>query len=520
MKIDFEKEQIRAELLGSLLEFTKTFYPLLTSRDFIIPNPSSREPHVITICRELTRAFRLELTDARTIINVPPGHGKSTLLSMFVAWAMAHYPDSNFLYISYGKTLATKHTEIIKRIMSLSHYKYLFDVHIRSDSTAKDLFTTTAGGVVCSLGATGSVVGQNAGLPPTDPPRFTGCVIIDDPHKPDEVTSDTMRQAVIDNYQNTIMQRPRDMLRVPIIFIGQRLHEADLAAFLLDGEDGRYWDRVILKSIDESGNALYPEAFPLDKLQLMQEHQPYEFAAQHQQNPNPPGAGLFRREMFVILSEIPKIVKTFITVDSAETQMTYNDATVFTFWGVYEIEIMGRKTGQIGLHCLDCWELRCEPKDLKDNFLSFYSDCLRFPVPPYEAAIEKKSTGTTLVSVLSDMRGLKITGITRDVSDKSKTQRYLDMQQYIAAKLISFSEGAKHADMCITHMCKITANQTHRHDDICDTFYDAIHIALIKKQMLIITPAQSNQNAVLNTVTQQIQRQQQLRTARNATTNY
>ncbi len=35
----------------------------------------------------------------------------------------------------------------------------------------------------------------------------------------------------------------------------------------------------------------------------------------------------------------------------------------------------------------------------------------------------------------------------------------------------------------IEHMRKITANDTHRHDDVCDTLYDAIKIALIDKTL-------------------------------------
>ena len=36
--------------------------------------------------------------------------------------------------------------------------------------------------------------------------------------------------------------------------------------------------------------------------------------------------------------------------------------------------------------------------------------------------------------------------------------------------------------MCIEHMAKITANESHRHDDIADTLSDAIRIALIENQ--------------------------------------
>ena len=37
--------------------------------------------------------------------------------------------------------------------------------------------------------------------------------------------------------------------------------------------------------------------------------------------------------------------------------------------------------------------------------------------------------------------------------------------------------------ICINHMSKITANDTHRHDDICDTLVDAVKICLIDKDI-------------------------------------
>lgn len=489
MSIDLDKEQLAATLKGSLLEFTKTFYPLLTSRDFIVSNPPGREPHVITICRALTQCARLEIAEQRLIINVPPGHGKSTLLSMWIAWTLASYPDSRYLYISYSKVLAAKHTETIRRIVSLPHYRYLFDIQIRHDSKAKDSWQTTAGGAVSAHGSSGSITGFDAGLPGL--PRFSGALIMDDMHKPDEVYSDTMRESVIHNYSDTIQQRCRG-INVPMISIGQRLHEADLWAHLLNGEDGHHWQSVILKSIDDAGNALYPEAFPLSMLRIRQERDIYVFASQHQQDPQPAGGSLFKPAWFVFLDFEPTIIQTFITADTAETDKSYNDATVFSFWGLYEIETMGRKTGELGLHWLDCQELRIEPKDLKDAFLDFWQDCSRHKIAPLIAAIERKSTGVTLVSVLKDLRGIQIRNIERNATSGSKTKRFLTIQPYVASKLISFTEGARHAKMCIDHMAKITANDTHRHDDIADTLADAIRIALIDKTINIRTKQQDD----------------------------
>ena len=186
-----------------------------------------RESHFVTISRESQKVFRLEERDL--IINVPPGYGKSVMCSMWVAWTLSRWPDSNYLYISYSKSLAAKHTEFIRRIIQNKLYSDLFEVRIRDDSRAKkDFFQTVQGGSIKAFGASGAITGQDAGLPNQD--RFTGAVIIDDAHKPDEVHSDTIRESVITNYRETIIQRPRGP-NVPILFIGQRLHEDDLAAF-------------------------------------------------------------------------------------------------------------------------------------------------------------------------------------------------------------------------------------------------------------------------------------------------
>lgn len=481
--------QLISDLQTSFFLFIRTFYPLLTGRPLIVPCPPGRENHVVAICRELVKCANLETN--KLVINVPPGHGKSTLLSMWVAWTMARYPDARYLYISYSQTLAATHTDVIRRIMMLREYKELFGVELRADSKAKDFFQTTAGGAVGAFGSTGAITGRDAGLPGLD--RFSGALILDDPHKPDEVFSDTMREKVIQNYRDTIQQRARG-INVPYIMIGQRLHEADLAAYLLSGEDGHDWKRVILKSIDEVGNPLYPEAFPLPMLRIRQERDIYVFAAQHQQDPQPAGGAVFKEEWFITMDYEPQMLATFITADTAETDKDYNDATVFSFFGLYEIENIGRRTGEYGLHWIDCLETRIEPCDLHSTFIDFWSGCMRHNMPPQMAAIEKKSTGSTLLSSLKDIRGMQIRDIPRNAATGNKTKRFLECQPHVAAKKISFTLNARHSKMCIDHMVKITANESHRWDDIADTLADGIRIALIDKTLIHANTSQTDYN--------------------------
>jgi predicted phage terminase large subunit-like protein len=493
----------KAQLLGSLLLFTQVFYKLRTGREFELSHPVSRESHYLSICKSLKRVFNGECK--RLMINVPPRYGKTELVINFIAWCLARYADSNFLYISYAHTLAKKQTQTIKQIIEMPHYRKLFGVEIAEDSSAKDNFETTQRGSVYAAGAGGAITGRGAGV--KNASRFGGAIVIDDIHKPTEVTSDTVREGINDWYFNTLQSRVNGPT-TPIIFIGQRLHEDDLAANLLNSGE---WESVILPALDKAGNALHPQMHDKAALLKMEHDSPYVFASQYQQNPQPAGGGIFKPENFVLLDEEPNILATFITADTSETSKDYNDATVFSFWGLYRIIEFNVDINLYGLHWIDCDELRCEPKDLEAEFTQFLVDCCRHKVQPTLAVIEKKSTGVTLSSVLKAKRGLQIIDITRTKASGSKATRYLEAQPFQASRRISLPRNGKHTDMCIEHMRKITANDTHRFDDIADTFYDAVKIGLIDDFISKSFVKEVAQDSVVKQIAAAMRSTQQLR---------
>lgn len=470
-------DQLRFDLLSDFFLYTRFIFAEKTGREFIVSKPDSNESHFITICRELEEVFYGRTQ--RLMINCPPGWSKSELVKSFITWAMAHYGDCNFMYISYAHELASSHTYDIKMTMQLPIYQRLFGVSIKRDSSAKDFFKTNLGGTVAAFGSSGSITGHNAGLPGVN--RFSGGVFIDDFHKPDEVHSDVIRSKLKKNYFETIEPRVRGF-NVPIVAFGQRLHQDDIFAHLKSGADGREWKVVTIKALDDAGNALYPEVLPKDQLLIKKKTQPYVFASQYQQDPIPAGGGLYKTEDFPLLPTEPNMLATFITVDTSETEKEWNDKTVFSFWGLYQIQYKSQVIDDMyALHWLDCWEMNLEPRDIEGNFLDFWASCLRYKVKPQCAIIEKKSTGVTLVSVLKNTQGLKIIGVDRTVKSGSKSQRFIDMQQYVASRQVSLPALGKHTQMCLTHMTDITANNTHRFDDIADTCYDAVNAAFIDK---------------------------------------
>lgn len=473
-------ETLANQLRGSLLLFTKYFFNLRTKREFRNSDPEPpRESHYISISRALTKVFHGDYT--RLLINIPFRYGKTELLCHFVAWCWARYPDSNFLYVSVTHYLSTEATRIIRDIIELPQYQKLFGVRINPAFSSRDYLRTNHDGSIIAVGGGGTITGRGAGIKGVD--RFGGAILIDDIHKPKEVMSDTIRNQVKEWYFNTLVSRLNDPKKTPIIGIGQRVHEDDLFGNILEGFDQFKWDSVILPGRDENDKVLDRNNHTLDDFIRMEKTMPFVYWSQIQQRPQPAGGGLYKEENFCLLRKEPELLASFITCDTAETSKTINDATVFSFWGVYNITREGATSSELALHWLDCEEFRVEPKELEYRFNQFYLKCMMHDVKPQTLAIEKKSTGVTLLSILSDFRGLRILEIPRSAKSGSKLDRFLRAQSYIASKRVSFTEGDAHIKMCLDHMLKITNNGAHKHDDICDTVADAIELALIDKSI-------------------------------------
>ena len=85
----------------------------------------------------------------------------------------------------------------------------------------------------------------------------------------------------------------------------QRLHERDLAGWLLDGGNGEEWEHVCLPSINDDGEPLWPAMHSIEMLRRMETVKPFEFAGQYQQRPAPRGGAMFQRAWFEIIDAVP-----------------------------------------------------------------------------------------------------------------------------------------------------------------------------------------------------------------------
>ena len=87
----------------------------------------------------------------RLIIELPPRHGKSELVSVrFPAWVMGRNPWMQFISASYGDDLATEMGR--KARNTILSQECFPNVELRSDSKAKNLWHTTDDGQFLAVG--------------------------------------------------------------------------------------------------------------------------------------------------------------------------------------------------------------------------------------------------------------------------------------------------------------------------------------------------------------------------------
>ncbi len=269
-------------------------------------------PHHPIICRALTRVYTGECR--RLIINVPPRYSKTELAVVnFIAWAFGKVPDAEFIHASYSGALAGNNSANARELMQHPEYASIFPQAITA-SDARAHWTTTRGGVMYATGMGGTVTGFGAGK---HREGFGGAIIVDDPHKADEASSDVIRQGAIDWFQNTLESR-KNSPETPIIVIMQRLHSDDLAGWLLGdrgpnldgppvpGGNGEVWEHLCLSAwTDGDAAPLWPEKHSAEDLRRMEKASPYVFAGQYRQRPAPPSGGLIKPDLMPIIDAVP-----------------------------------------------------------------------------------------------------------------------------------------------------------------------------------------------------------------------
>jgi len=138
---------------------------------------------------------------------MPPRSLKSIATSIaFPAWLLGHNPQMSVLAVSYSESLAEKVERDCQKVLNARWYRACFPrARISPKRSAQGDFETTLGGRRFSTPVGGSI---------TD--RGGDTILMDDPHKPQDVASDVKQENVLNWYRSTLLSRLNDTQSGPI----------------------------------------------------------------------------------------------------------------------------------------------------------------------------------------------------------------------------------------------------------------------------------------------------------------
>lgn len=208
-----------------------------------------------------------------------------------------------------------------------------------------------------------------------------------------------------------------------------------------------------------------------------------DFEAQMQQNPTIGRNVVMQECYFTFYSQeellSAKIMKIFITCDTASKTGTANDYSVMCCWGW---------NGQ-NLYLLDMIRGKWEFGLLADNFKAFqvkWQNGLKQGVKLSKIIIEDKSSGTQLHQWASTFLSKHLLEAKQRNSGNDKFSRYAMVGNFIEkqrVKIPAFNveiDGVQDVRGTITNpflseVSSFSKDNSHKHDDICDCLFDACY---------------------------------------------
>jgi predicted phage terminase large subunit-like protein len=276
---------------NSLLQFT-----LFTKPDY------EASWHHVRLCAFID-AFFADPTAQIAIVNMPPQHGKSEIISRRLpAYLLGRNPDLPIIACSHTSDLAGAMNRDVQRIVDEERYAALFPEtqlfgrHVRADVMGNylrnsDMFEVVGRtGYYRSAGVGGNIVGRGFRVG-----------IIDDPHKSrEEASSPTTREKVWRWVVGDFLTRRGPGWKVVVVMT--RWDRGDVTGRFIDlaqafPKDFKLWHLCLKAKCEEDvaddprepGEALWPERFPVEDLEKIRVANAWEWASQYQQNPRPEG---------------------------------------------------------------------------------------------------------------------------------------------------------------------------------------------------------------------------------------
>jgi len=383
--VNFDERLYRAVLRNDFRAFLDKVFRILAPGQTYVPGW-----YIEALAWQLDRVRRGEIK--RLIINMPPRSLKSITASVaFPAYVLGHDPSKRIICVSYSGDLARKHSNDFRALIDSYFYRLLFpSTRIGPFKNSETEIELTERGFRLATSVGGTLTGRGGDI-----------IIIDDPLKPDDATSEVKRSGANQWFSNTLLSRLDDKRVGAIVVVMQRVHIDDVTGFLLGQSDE--WEVLSFPAIahsDEmiptwngqtyyrhSGEALSPEREPLEVLDALKVQIGSDaFSAQYQQEPAPPGGAMVKRHWIKRYKELPLASERLFTLQSWDTANKggpENDFSACTTWTVARDKKW---------YLVDVWRGRVDYPGLKERVLS-----LAKTWRPSRILVEDVGAGTSLV---------------------------------------------------------------------------------------------------------------------------
>ena len=385
------------------------------------------------------------------MVFMPPRHLKSETCSIrFPAWYLGRNPQKQIIGCSYAFDLANTFSYAVRETILTPQYQRVWKLaldkagamrwQIAGKENKRDSYI--------AAGVGGGITGEGADI-----------LIIDDPVKNnEEAESEVYRAKTFQWYQTTA--RTRLQPDGAVILIMTRWHKADLAGMLL--EEARIdpkadqWEILHFKAINDKGEALWPESYPMDALENTRASiGSRSFAALYQGEPSIAEGNVFKREWWKFYKEKPNFRRIVHSWDTAFKAKAENDYSVCTVWG---------ETSN-GFYLIDMWRGRVEYPELKRTAVNLFNRDKAQAV-----YIEDKASGQSLIQ---DLKRDTVLPLLPVQVDSDKITRAYAITPLIEAGKVFLPESAFWLHDFIEEMSGFPNSE---HDDIVDSVTQALNV--------------------------------------------
>lgn len=388
----------------------------------------------------------------RLIVNMPPRHGKSMLISeTFPSWFLGRNPGKRVICTAYDQALAERFGRFNR--MKLEEYgATLWGVSVsKSKSSQTDWEIEGKAGGMRSVAIGAGITGHGADL-----------LIIDDPHKSAaEADSDTYRERIWQEWQQTLSTRLHAGGRV--VVVATRWHEDDLCGRLIASEPNR-WHILSLPAVAEPGDPLqrptgallwpeggYDEAWATAQRATVGSR---AWAALYQQRPTAAEGNLIKREWVRRYSVAPEHFQRIVQ----SWDLTFSGGADHDF-------VVGQVWGSVGADCYLLDQYRRQAS-FSESLVAIRAMATKWPAATAKL-IEEKANGAAVLDVLRR----EVSGLIPVKPKTGKVERVQAVQPLFEAGNIYIPQGLMWADELVDELVSFPAGA---HDDQVDAMTQAL----------------------------------------------